>query len=246
MSVSLSDVTAAQAMFNPTTPAPYRYTMLAGILISAVFWFIRSKRDPAMLPVYIGALGGAFLGAKLVYLFAEGWRDWPMEDRWIRLATGKSILGGLLGGYGGVELMKWLVEYKKSTGDAFALITPVGIAMGRVGCWMQGCCLGKPTTLKLMAARDQLGVMRWPSAQVELVFQLVMMALMLVLKTSSRFRDRLIFLYFIAYGLFRFIHEWMRDTPTLAWGLSGYQFVSLILAVLGFIMFQLRGKEAAA
>ena len=229
---------------NPlASSSPYRWTMLAAIIVSVIFWYRRSKRDPALLPVYIGALGGAFIGAKLVYLFAEGWRDWPMPDRWLRLATGKSILGGLLGGYAGVEGMKWLTGYEKRTSDLFAIITPISIAIGRVGCWLQGCCLGKPTTLRLMAARDQLGVMRWPSAQVELVFQLLMLGTMLLLRGIPRLQGRLIFLYFVAYGLFRFVHEWMRDTPQLAFGLSGYQYVSLGMAALGYFMFVKRGAE---
>src|SRR6187397_1808094 len=86
--------------------SPYRWTMLAAIALSASYWLAKAKRDPALLPVYLGALGGAFLGAKLAYLFAEGWHDWPAPDRWIRWMTGKSLIGGLLGGYAGVEMMK--------------------------------------------------------------------------------------------------------------------------------------------
>lgn len=226
--------------------SPYRWTMLAAIALSATWWFRRSKKDPNLLPVYIGALGGAFLGAKLVYLFAEGWRDWPQPDRWLRLATGKSILGGLLGGYAGVEGMKWLLGYRKSTGDLFAFIAPLGLAMGRVGCWLQGCCLGKPTTLKLLAARDALGVPRWPSAQVELSFQLATFGLFLVLRRFPYFQNRLFFVYLVLYGVFRFLHEYMRDTPLLAAGLSGYQFISLGMAILGLAMFIKRGPAKIA
>lgn len=224
-------------------PAPYRWTMLAAILLSAAVWFRRSKRDPALLPIYIGALGGAFLGAKLAYLFAEGWRDWPMPDRWLRLATGKSILGGLLGGYGGVEFMKWLTGYEKRTGDLFAILTPLGIAIGRIGCCLQGCCLGKPTALGF-AVCDHEGVARWPSAQVELGFQIVMLVVMVLLTGRPCFRGRLFFLYFAAYGLFRFVHEGVRDTPELLFGLSGYQYLSLATAALGAFMFLRRGAEA--
>lgn len=221
---------------------PYRWTMLAAILLSALWWYVRSKKDPGLLPVYIGALGGAFLGAKLVYLFAEGWRDWPMPDRWLRLATGKSVLGGLLGGYAGVEGMKWLSGYRKTTGDLFAFITPLGIALGRVGCWLQGCCQGKPTSMHLLAARDAFGVARWPSAQVELVFQLSVFALLLALRKHAHFRSRLFFLYLVLYGVFRFLHEFMRDTPVLVAGLSGYQIVALLMAALGLFMFIRRGR----
>ena len=226
-----------------TASGPYRWTMIGAIALSAVYWYFRSKKDPAMLPVYIGALGGAFLGAKLAYLFAEGWRDWPMEDRWLRLATGKSVLGGLLGGYAGVEGMKWLIGYRKSTGDAFAFVIPLGVALGRVGCWMQGCCLGRPTTMKLLVARDAMGTPRWPAAQLELVFQLAVFALLLLLKRQPSLQTRLIFVYFMIYGVFRFVHEWFRDTPSMAIGLSGYQFISLALIVVGAVMFRHRGRQ---
>ncbi|HEY2572764.1 MAG TPA: prolipoprotein diacylglyceryl transferase family protein [Verrucomicrobiaceae bacterium] len=223
--------------------APYRWTMLAAIALSAWYWLAKSKRDPALLPVYIGALGGAFLGAKLAYLFAEGWRDWPMPDRWVRLFAGKSVIGGLLGGYVGVELMKWLVGFQKYTSDLFALVLPPGIALGRVGCWLQGCCQGKPVADCWWAARDSSGVARWPSAQVELVFQMVMLGVLLVLRGDPRFQGRLIFVYFAAYGVFRFFHEWMRDTPVLAAGLSGYQMLSIVTAGIGVILFRKRGRD---
>ena len=44
----------------------------------------------------IAALLSAFIGAKLVYVLAEGWFDWPMPERWLRLANGESVLGTLL------------------------------------------------------------------------------------------------------------------------------------------------------
>ncbi len=224
---------------------PYRWTMLAAIVCSAWYWFVKSKRDPALLPVYIGALGGAFLGAKFAYFFAEGWRDWPLPDRWPRLFAGKSVIGGLLGGYAGVEMMKGLVGYTKHTSDLFALIVPLGIALGRVGCWLQGCCLGKPTTLHLLAARDRLGVARWPASQVELVFQLLIFSVFIVLRRDPKFTGRLIFLYFAVYGIFRFFHEFVRDTPPLVGGITGYQILSLVTATLGAWMFIRRGRTGA-
>lgn len=226
---------------------PYRWTMLGAIVLSATWWFLKSKRDPGLLPIYIGALGGAFLGAKVVYFFAEGWHDWPLADRWLRLATGKSVLGGLLGGYGGVELMKWLSGYRKSTGDLFAVIAPLGIALGRVGCWLQGCCQGRVMSrLRAQGAESPaLAVVdRWPAALVELAFQLTMVVMFVGLRSRPYFRGRLFFLYLAAYGIFRFLHEFMRETPVLAAGLSGYQMTALITALLGGVMFIQRGRSS--
>jgi phosphatidylglycerol:prolipoprotein diacylglycerol transferase len=224
--------------------SPYRWTMLGAIVLSAWYWLAKSRRDPTLLIIYIGALGGAFLGAKLAYVFSEGWRDWSMQERWLRLAAGKSVVGGLLGGYAGVEFMKWLMGYRKSTGDLFALIVPLGIALGRVGCWLQGCCLGKPTSLKFLAICDRQGVARWPASQMELLFQMVMFAVLLILKRRGGWEGRLFFLYLFYYGIFRFFHEFLRDTPTMFAGLSGYQWLSVAMAAVGAVMLRRRALAA--
>ncbi|MFO1439609.1 MAG: prolipoprotein diacylglyceryl transferase family protein [Verrucomicrobiaceae bacterium] len=207
----------------------YALAMSAGILIGAMAWHRRHRGKPEMLVIYIGALVGAFAGAKLAYLFAEGWLDWPRPDRWLRLATGKSVLGGLLGGYAGVELAKKLVGHKSSTGDGFALIVPFGLALGRVGCFFHGCCVGRSGYAGVFATREG----RWPAPMVEGVFQLTMLVLLFELRRRGLLRDRLIFLYFVAYGLFRFLHEFMRDTPAMLLGISGYQIIALTLSAIG-------------
>jgi prolipoprotein diacylglyceryltransferase len=73
-----------------------------------------------------------------------------------------------------------------------------------------------------------------------------MLITILLLQRRGLLRDRLFFLYLIAYGVFRFFHEFMRDTPKVMLGLSGYQFISLVMAVLGFIMLRRRTKSMLA
>ena len=128
-----------------------------------------------------------------------------------------------------------------SAGDAFAVIVPVGILLGRVGCFMNGCCLGKPVS-GFFAARDVSGVSRWPAPFVEGAFQVGILAVILLLQRRGLLRDRLFFLYLTAYGLFRFLHEFMRATPKIWLGLSGYQCISLIMAGIGFWMLRRRSK----
>lgn len=219
--------------------------MTAGILIGALYWYRRSKGQSDLLLIYLGALVGGFAGAKIAYLLAEGWLEWQQPDRWLRWATGKSVLGGLLGAYAGVEITKHLVGHKNATGDAFAVILPIGILLGRIGCFLNGCCLGKPTA-GVFAARDINGIARWPAPFVEGAFQVIMLIVILLLQRRGLLRDRLFFLYLIAYGLFRLAHEFMRDTPKIFLGLSGYQFIALAMAVLGGVMLQRRTKSMLA
>lgn len=229
-----------QHQILPTNPA-YAVFMAAGILIGALFWYRRAKGNPDLLIIYIGALCGAFMGAKLAYLIAEGWMDIGKPYLWLRWATGKSVLGGLIGGYAGVEWTKHLAGHKQSTGDAFALIMPLSLLLGRMGCYLNGCCLGKPTS-GVFALRDAAGISRWPAPAVEGAFQVFIFITILLLQRRGLLRERLFFFYLIAYGIFRFGHEFMRDTPKIWLGLSGYQGISLTMVLLGMIMLLRRSQ----
>lgn len=235
---------SSQHQLIPGSPV-YAALMMAGILIGAFYWYRRSLGQSDLLLIYLGALVGGFAGAKIAYLLAEGWLEWQMPDRWLRWATGKSVLGGLLGAYAGVEVTKHLTGHKQSTGDAFAVIVPIGILLGRVGCFLNGCCLGKPVA-GVFAARDVNGIARWPAPFVEGAFQVVILIAILLLQRRGLLRERLFFLYLIAYGLFRFAHEFMRDTPKIFMDMSGYQFIALMMAVLGFVMLRRRTKSLLA
>ena len=220
--------------------------MLAGICVSLFFWSRLAKRDERLVLIYVAALAGAFLGAKLVYLVAEGWLHWHDADRWVQLATGKSIIGGLFGGYAGVEIAKRLVGYPSATGDWFAAITPITIMLGRIGCLLHGCCLGRVCVASWFTVNDAAGVARWPSATAELLFNAVALSVILWLKLRKSFPGQLFHLYLIAYGLFRFAHEFLRATPQIAGPLSGYQIAALGLVVLGGIGFVVRYQSARA
>jgi phosphatidylglycerol:prolipoprotein diacylglycerol transferase len=50
---------------------------------------------------------------------------------------------------------------------------------------------------------------------------------------AYRFRGQHFHLYLIAYGTFRFFHEFLRDTPKLVGPISGYQIAALALVALG-------------
>jgi phosphatidylglycerol:prolipoprotein diacylglycerol transferase len=222
----------------------YGWLMLAGIVISVLFWSRLARRDRRLVWIYIAALAGAFIGAKIVYLLAEGWLDWGQPDKWQRLATGKSILGGLLGGYAGVEIAKSMLGYAGATGDWFALIAPVGIMLSRVGCWFHGCCQGVACSPAWYTVKDSAGVDRWPSVPMEIAFNLCAMAVFLWLRRARLLLGQHFHLYLIAYGLFRFAHEFVRAEPRVAGPFSGYQFAALAVLALGLIRFASRQRSA--
>jgi phosphatidylglycerol---prolipoprotein diacylglyceryl transferase len=213
----------------------YGWLMVAGIVLSAAFWTRIARRDRRLVIIYFAALAGAFVGAKIVYLAAEGWMYHDSPQRWLIWATGKSIVGALLGGYAAVELAKKATGYHSATGDLFAVITPIGIIVGRIGCLVHGCCLGKPCPTAWYTFRDLVGTSRWPAVPAEILFNLVALTAILVLRAAKWFPGQLFHLYLFGYGFFRFLHEILRDTPTLASQapITGYQLASLAVAGLG-------------
>ena len=260
------------------TTSPYGWLLLAGIAVSLFTWTRLARGDSRLVLIYVAALLSAFIGAKLTYLFAEGWRDWPMPDRWLRLATGKSVLGALLGGYAGVEAAKLALGWRAPTGDLFALVAPLGIGIGRIGCLLHGCCLGERCAPAWFTLQDAEGVARWPAVPVEIGFNVVMLLVFAILRSrQSRacktagtsaatgagtaeeicppphvggyggyaLRGQHFHLYLIAYGLFRFAHEWMRVTPKFGGIISGYQIAALGCVALGGIGFVRRARVAA-
>jgi len=249
-------------MFNSAHSTAYGWLMLAGIFVSIALWSRVAKRDSRLVLIYIAALAGAFLGAKLVYVAAEGWLHWHDENRWLILATGKSITGALLGGYAAVEIAKRMLGYRSATGDWFAIIAPVGIMLGRIGCVLHGCCLGRACGASWFTVNDAHGVDRWPAAQAELVFNALALVVILLLRGRARhsvraardsgnvgahgvtrptndsvFAGQLFHIYLIGYGLFRFVHEFWRETPQILGPLSGYQIAALALVILGTVGF---------
>ncbi|MEQ1831301.1 MAG: prolipoprotein diacylglyceryl transferase family protein, partial [Pirellula sp.] len=118
------------------------------LLISiAVAWWLTSHRQRRMrlsishrCIVGVAAFVGAAIGSKIPFLAEQGWEGLYRGTVWF--ADGKTILGGIAGGYVAVELAKWIAGIRVRTGDSFALPVSVAVGVGRIGCFLAGCCHG--------------------------------------------------------------------------------------------------------
>lgn len=94
--------------------------------------------DTVRSSIIVATILGAFLGSKLLFLLEDPaltmqhWRNIPY------IMGGKTIVGGLLGGTLAVEWTKALLGVTSRTGDLFVLPLIVGMAIGRVGCFVSG------------------------------------------------------------------------------------------------------------
>ncbi len=227
-------------MNNPA----YGILMIAGIVISAMLWrrTDRSRNIPVL--VFVGGLIGAVVGAKLAYLLAE----WPfhigLPGCWIDALVGRTLLGGILCGYAGVEWGKWQSGYTAPTGDSFALVAPVGIAVGRIGCFLNGCCLGRVCGRAWYAVADTQGLPRYPASLMDAAFQIIFVAIAWFAYRRQILRGQLFHVYMIAYGTFRFVHEFYRATPRIAGVFSPYQILALLIVIVGAWRFVARERRS--
>lgn len=200
------------------------------------------------LAIGVGAFCGAMLGAKLPFaLFGEA--EFWTAAAW--LSNGKTILAGLVGGYAGVEFVKWVLGIRTKTGDSFAAPVALSVAVGRLACFVGGCCFGTPTTLPWGVVFPAIDSMpRHPTQLYESAFHFAMAIVLLVLQRRGMFRGQLMKLYIICYAIYRFASEQIRPEPEM-WGqLTAYQWASVgIVVVFGFLWWHdsraLRNGEVA-
>ncbi|CAN5850951.1 prolipoprotein diacylglyceryl transferase [soil metagenome] len=214
----------------------YFLCVILGVTLALAFpatrHLARSERRQYYTLQFI-MLIGAVLGAKLSVLFGDfGWPVLPLQDWKTVLWSGRSITGALLLGFLFAEVAKPFLKYEQPPNDRFAAVLPFSIALGRVGCLMEGCCAGVPYE-GICAYHGLDGTLRFPSQALEIAFQLTIGLSFLFMAKRKILHGHLFALYLGFYGLFRFSTEFMRDTPKAFAGWSGYQWLSLIMIALG-------------
>ncbi|MGA2652999.1 MAG: prolipoprotein diacylglyceryl transferase family protein [Terracidiphilus sp.] len=202
----------------------------------AVFRRLRRRQgdvvaEPQRWTVLAAAAVGAIIGARLLGL-AEQWptvvQAWH-QGRILALLLspgGKTIVGGLLGGWLGVEIIKRLNKIHRRTGDLFALPLCVGIAIGRIGCLIAGLAddtYGKPTTLPWAVDLGD-GIGRHPVQVYEILFLIVLgfaVSTRVKLPEGARFR-----IFLGGYLAWRFAIDFIKPQP-LMYGLNLIQWACL-------------------
>jgi phosphatidylglycerol:prolipoprotein diacylglycerol transferase len=178
----------------------------------------------------LAAFVGGVLGGKVPWILTDS-QNWLRLTAW--LADGKTITTGLIGAYVAVECAKPVLGVRVKTGDTFALPLALALAVGRWGCFFNGCCHGVATSLPwAVAFRTDGGA--WirchPTQVYESLFHLTMAVVLGCCLRRGAFRNQQLQLYLIAYCVFRFFIELIRPEPIWALGLTFYQWASLAFA----------------
>jgi len=201
---------------------------------AVLYWAARRRRLATEGFGYIVVAGicGGILGAKLMVWMGFNWQAFAASPLHMLNphSGGRSIMGGVLGGWLAVELAKHKLGIKRSTGDLFALALPAGEAIGRIGCFLNGCCYGIPTTA--FWGVEQHGALRHPTQLYSAAACAAIFGLLLYLRDRMPREGDLFRLYLILWGASRFLIEFFRENEVLYHGLSMFQWIGLELVIL--------------
>ena len=186
----------------------------------------------------LAALIGAIVGAKGIH-----WLNYPgaMVDSMtyalhgllpLGLMSGKGVVGGLLGGWLGVECAKKCMKITGSTGDRWVLPLLVGMSVGRIGCFLTGFydqTYGIASSLP-WAVDFGDGITRHPTQLYEILWLVVVGLLLFKVKpvqqrlcqSGDTFKA-----FVLAYVLFRLGVDVIKPMPHLYAGLNAEQWLAI-------------------
>jgi phosphatidylglycerol---prolipoprotein diacylglyceryl transferase len=180
--------------------------------------------------VIAAAIVGAALGSRVLYLLESPALTLAHISDPAFLLGGKTIVGGLIGGLLAVEGTKrWLGE-RAATGDLFAVPLALGIAVGRIGCFLTGIddhTTGIATMLPWGLDYGD-GIRRHPAPLYEVVATLALAMWLYGVRRSRARQGDLFKQFMVAYMGFRLIVDSVKADPNLAWGLSTVQCAALL------------------
>ncbi len=199
------------------------------------FWGRRQGREPGFgseLALWL-VLGG-ILGARLAYV-AANWPEYaarPLRILYIR-EGGLVFYGGLFGGVAALLLFSRLKKEPLLPLADFAISAiPLAHAVGRIGCFLNGCCYGCPTAVKWGVFLE--GAVRHPTQLYEALINVIVYAWMGFVLSKKPRPGVLLSLYLVTYPAGRFVVEFFRGDPRIQWmGLNLAQFTSLAMMAAG-------------
>lgn len=172
----------------------------------------------------VGAVFGALVGSKML-----AWVESPMDYLGLLrdprlLLGGKTIVGGLLGGWAGVEIAKRVMGIRESTGDLYVSPLIFGMAVGRIGCFLTGLddhTCGNLTTLP-WGVNFGDGP-RHPTQLYDIVFLSLFAVVLSRLQRRPRPNGWLFRVFIFGYCAYRFCVEFLKPRYHPYLGLSAIQ-----------------------
>jgi phosphatidylglycerol:prolipoprotein diacylglycerol transferase len=220
----------------------YGVMIALGVLV-LVLWMLREVRRGAKLSydtiitVALVSIPSAIIISRLLYVI----------DRWVYVGDpgpiwgfeGLTIWGAVLGATLGIWIYSKLSRFPFGYFmDLVALPTVLAQALGRVGCTINGCCYGLPTSLPWGIVYTDpesyapLGVAVHPTQLYEIVFLLIVFGVLFALRKRFQPDGSLFLIYLSVYSLWRLGIDFIRDGTPFLFGLHQAQVIGIVVLLI--------------
>ena len=217
--------------------------MLLAVLLSCIRAYRRGRDVDRLLSIALAAIVFGIIGAKLLYFIVtyswdEFWDSVRANGISFLLDGGLVFYGGLIGGVLGAFLGAAFTRCRLSDySDAVVPVLPLAHAIGRMGCFCSGCCYGRvtdswigvcfPSSVTGLAPNVRV----IPTQLIEAGLNLLLFAALLLFTRKRRYGFITLWVYLIAYGVERFLLEFLRgdEIRGIFWIFSTSQWISLAL-----------------
>ncbi|MEK7466562.1 MAG: prolipoprotein diacylglyceryl transferase [Planctomycetota bacterium] len=255
-------------------PLPiYAFGLAICLAFMQAFWLTRKliavdRRDPPFKPgatdeekkaflewIYdlgFGAMIGAVVGARVFHvLFENVWREFLADPlKFLKVWEGGLVwYGGFIGAF---LVCFWMVWRRRihpwQLGDFIAPAISFGYAIGRLGCFMNGCCYGHEVAwgIAIPERHEFPPIPRHPTQLYEVASALLIGAFLLWLLPRRKFRGQVWWSYVALYAVARFTVEFWRDDPRGEYGpLMTSQWIALLLFPAGVVGYLVQRKLGA-
>lgn len=226
----------------------YGVMILIGFVL-AVWWSMRVAPrygidSENILDMVLGTALSGIVMARLVFVLLD-WKSFASQPLHVFYLWegGLSFHGAAIGG--GLAIA-WMARRRGipflRVADVIAPGVALAYAIGRVGCFLGGCCYGVPTDLPWACSfQDPFHphIHTPPSHPTQIyasLANLLIFTLLARMQKPPHALGKVFWAYFVLYGIYRFIVEFWRIGATssvVALGLSDAQWVSILMGLVG-------------
>jgi phosphatidylglycerol:prolipoprotein diacylglycerol transferase len=196
--------------------------MLMLAFVAGILWALREARSSQeftashVVDCCLWLLIGSIAGARILFVLLN-WQDYAGNpgSLWRLDKGGLSFHGGLL--FGTLAVIIYTRIARVSLAGITDLLTPsipLGYGLARIGCFLNGCCAGRPTSVPwAVRSPNEYGLLGPPSHPTQLygtLSGLLMFGILVLLKRRGVRRGELFPLFLILYSVYRFLNEFFR------------------------------------
>jgi phosphatidylglycerol:prolipoprotein diacylglycerol transferase len=202
-------------------------------------------------------IGGAIIGARLLYVLTFWKEQFAGQPIYYIVTVGRHgfvFYGGLIGACLGTIIYCWRGKYPLwKVADIMAPSVALGHGFGRIGCFMTGCCFGRPTDLPWAVhfppgGEAPVGVGLHPTQIYEALLNFTFSFVLLALYRRKKFDGQIFAIYLLGYAILRaFVEMFRGDYDTHYFGvLTPGQMAGVIIFSIGIALWIWLARKGAA